>query len=460
MPLCSSLTQAGLPCRYQGDVEFEQQRYCRTHLRMKRQNDIAFENRYRQFLQEAQDAEALRIQNRNNAIQQQQQQQQQQIQEQQQQQNQAQDAINQRAQQVRDRKIRKNNRFINTANLLPPVGIIQVAKDLMTIWDARLVPGLEFMKAYALLKYKSSTLEGFPNLIRAVATIVRQGLGNHPIHNQYSNVPAEERETAITHLRTAIVQYGDMTNEELIILLPPGDSFRNIIRHHIGIVQARIARQEARALAHAQLQQDLVENPVVFQRDPEGSINLQAFANDNQSVHRSSVQNMTHRACLILLGRPLAENQDTLPEIVEEFQHPTRVRWIGARSRELAITEITNDYFNTVAFSIPYKDVLDHVWTFIRAHTNREDMILRLAQEVCEGIRMCTNGKMARLVNVLQGFDDTLEMEVPKELFQGRIALLMNLPMEQRESSARSLFVEFQIPEEEQALWLNPLLEA
>ena len=455
MPQCNSLIATGSQCTKNGAISFENLNYCRTHLRMKQQNDVEFANRYRDFQQ----AEEARIQNRIQQIVPRHVQRNQ-IQENPPIQNQAEQAVNPRVQQVRDRKIRKNNRFINTSPSLSPVEIIQLAKELMTLWEVRLVPGLEFMKAYALLKYNSSANPGFPNLIRAVATIVRQGRRNHPIHDHYPDVPQEEREGAMIQLRTAITQYGDISQDELVRMILPTDSFRGTIRHHVQHFAARLARNEARAQAHAQLQHDLVVNPVVFQRDPEGSINLQAFANDNQSVHRSSVQNTTHRACLILLERPLIDNQDTLPEILEEFQHPTRVRWIGARSRELAITEITNDYFNTVAFSIPYRDVLDHVWSFIQLHVHRNDLILRLAQEVCEGIRMCTNGKMARLINVLQGYDDTLEMEAPKELFQGRIALLLNSPLEEREQAARALLIEFQIPEQEHASWITPLLEA
>jgi hypothetical protein len=73
---------------------------------------------------------------------------------------------------------------------------------------------------------------------------------------------------------------------------------------------------------------------------------------------------------------------------------------------------------------------------------------------------MCSNGKMARLVNVLQGYDDTLEAEKPKELFQHAIAALMSQPLAQRESAARSLFAEYNIPEAEHGVWLEPLLEA
>ena len=72
---------------------------------------------------------------------------------------------------------------------------------------------------------------------------------------------------------------------------------------------------------------------------------------------------------------------------------------------------------------------------------------------------MCSNGKMARLVNVLQGFDETLEAEAPKEVFQFRIAALRKRPLAEREAAARELFREFNIAEAEHTAWLEPLLE-
>ena len=209
----------------------------------------------------------------------------------------------------------------------------------------------------------------------------------------------------------------------------------------------------------AALQQRLREEPVVFERDPENGINLRAFATDRQSVHRSSVQNATHKSVVALLARALPEGMEALYEIVTVFQHPAAIRWSDADSREIAITELTNDYFNTEAFSIRYGDVVDRVWAFIREHEHRATLQTRLAQEVCEGYRMCSNGKMARLVNVLQGFDETLDTEAPKEVFQARIALLMKQPQPTREAAARALFTEFNIPEEEHDVWLEPLLE-
>jgi hypothetical protein len=73
---------------------------------------------------------------------------------------------------------------------------------------------------------------------------------------------------------------------------------------------------------------------------------------------------------------------------------------------------------------------------------------------------MCTNGKMARLVNVLQGYDESLDAPPPpREIFQERISALMSMPLAGRAAEARSLFAEFNIPAEEHDVWLEPLLE-
>jgi len=368
----------------------------------------------------------------------------------------------QEARQVRKReqKRNKNNRLIQEAHLFSPDAIIRYAKYLMRIWVPVNDPGLDFPKAYAFLCYRTSTHEGFPALIRTVTAIVRQGLGHHPIYATYGEVPLVERAPMLQNLRTALVPYGETTNDALLSIIEIGDPYRNIVRNHIREVEERAAREAARQAAQAQLQHDLIHNPVVFQRDPEGSINLLAFGNDRENVHRSSVQNTTHRVALALLNRPLLPHQDTLPEIVEDFNRPGYVHWHNDRSRELAINEITNDYFNTEAFSLKYGDVLDHVWAYIQVHTERKELVLRLAQEVCDGIQKCTNGKMARLINVLQGYDDTLEFEKPKELFQGRFARLTTLPSNERTHAANELFQEFQIPEEQRQDWLTSLLEA
>jgi hypothetical protein len=141
------------------------------------------------------------------------------------------------------------------------------------------------------------------------------------------------------------------------------------------------------------------------------------------------------------------------------FNERSIVRFSSVQARDRAIAEITHDYFETEAFSTKYGDVLDRIWAYIHPHEQRVELIIRLAQEICEGIQSCSNGKMARLVNVVRGFDDTLEFDIPRELFHTKFATLRNVPVASRAAAANQVFQEFNIPADEQNVWLTPLME-
>ena len=125
------------------------------------------------------------------------------------------------------------------------------------------------------------------------------------------------------------------------------------------------------------------------------------------------------------------------------------------------IIEFIQDFYNCAAFGTRYRTVLIPIWHFITTHESPEfqqTLKTRFVQEVVDGIGMCSQGKMSRLVNVLQGFDVALESCAPlRELFQNKIALVMELPEDERPAIAHLLFVEYQIPEAEQGAWLEAL---
>jgi hypothetical protein len=346
--------------------------------------------------------------------------------------------------------------------------IVETANTIMRLWEDVNLEGFDVPKAYVILTRHSIRQDGFDALLTAATHLRVQTGGDGEEAGNYREIPAPAKTAVLTGLATALEPFGPI--EIAIADLGPfshaytrrvraiAEAERRRAEEAARVAEAaRLAAEEARRLAA--LHQRLREEPVVFERDPENGINLRAFATDRQSVHRSSVQNATHKSVVALLARALPEGMEALHEIVTVFQHPLAIRWSDPESREIAITELTNDYFNTEAFSIRYGDVVDRVWAFIREHEHRATLQTRLAQEICEGYRMCSNGKMARLVNVLQGFDETLDTEAPKEVFQARIALLMKQPRASREAAARALFVEFNIPEAEHDVWMEPLLE-
>jgi hypothetical protein len=349
----------------------------------------------------------------------------------------------------------KNQQLLDGAANANTYTILLYAQRLMKLWKDENIPGYDCVKAYVCLKYMSPRHDGFLNLMRATLKIYC--LGNHPEHDTYAEVHTDEKQQTWAELTSALTPYGEF--DYMTHITDMDKHFPEIQRRRAA--EAEIAAAAAAAARHEQLLRDLNERPVVFRRDPEGSINLAAFAQDTQSVHRSSVQNATQKAVMVLISRQTIEGQDTLPEIVNAFNNIRIVRFNSEKSKQITITEITNDYFNTEAFSIMYGDVLDRVWAYIREHTERRELTIRLAQEVVEGLGQCSNGKMARLVNVLMGYDETIESPAPtRELFMARIAMVAKQAIDERENQARALFEEFAIPAEEHAVWLQPLLEA
>jgi hypothetical protein len=453
MPSCPALKRDGVVCGKNGNF-FEN--HCGTHFNSKYAKDPVFRARCEAAAAEANAAATVAAEAR----------------EQLRQTHAAdrlvlQEAARQERVRIRTEKLERNQRRLGEVENLSSYEIMLYAQRLMYIWKHENIPGYNCVKAYACLKYMTVRHAGFLPLIRAVMAIYFQTSGHHPDHDIYTNVPIAERQEALNNMATALTPYGEVDYRTLIVVT---DKYHTDIQRRIRAEAEAIAAAEAadaiaaaaRAAAarHAQLMEDLRERPVVFNRDPEGSIDLAAFGRDHQNVHRSSVQKATEEAVRVLITRPLVEGQDTLPEVIAAFSNTRIVRFSSTETRDFVITELTNDYYITEAFSIMYGLVLDHVWAYIREHIEKKELIVRLAQEVVEGLSQCGNGKMARLVNVLVGYDDTLQFPVPtRELFMERISLLSRSPMAQRESQARSLFEEFSIPAEEHASWLEPLLE-
>jgi len=400
----------------------------------------------------------------------------------------AQEIINQRLarqatevaarEQRRAEKETKNAALLNQCVAPTTQFILGMSLRIMNFWKQEAIPGYDCVLAYLVLRYKPVASPGLIPLLRAIVNVYIQTKDQHPDYITYTLVPPNLRNDALRNLVEAIVPYGVFTEGDIETMLRDNQDrwlieFQN---RRAAVERARVAALEAAAAAaraavvaqqRAQLANDLVHNPVVFERDPKGGINLKAFAKDGQSVHRSSVQSATERAVHILLARFVDEDQDTLAEIVRAFNTPEKVKFVTGpggnsdRVKEGAVMEVQNDYFNTMAFSVPYGDVLDRVWTYIRTHKENTELVIRLAQEVLEGVQQCGNGKMARLVNVLRGFDPEMDIaEMPKTMFYARIAQLKKEPLEKREALANTLFDEASIPLEERPQWLEPLLEA
>lgn len=378
-----------------------------------------------------------------------------------------------------------HHEFWRTAKDYPSLdNLNKTTRSIMKLWQLHKIPSLKIPTAFMILRQKPATDPGYMQIYNAAVDFCKEAARYYP-HPHHPS--AFQHNASVQALHNAVNEF-EVTGPKLKKFSDPTDDpdiahwAPIVIERHRAEKAEREARRAAEAaeaaaraaqaaaeaerqLRHAEFQQQLREAPVIFKRDPEGGIDLKAFATDGQNIHRSSVQNATQKAVESLMRRPgtLAADQDTLSEIVAAFQNPDIVTWSMPERCERTIMELTEDYFNSEAFSVPYGAVCDRVWGIIRTHEHMKELCLRLAQEVYEGRGMCSNGKMAHLINTLQGFDEeTSEAATDKksrEVFQSKIALLHKRPNSERKAEAMKLFEEFEIPEAEHEVWLDALLD-
>jgi hypothetical protein len=299
----------------------------------------------------------------------------------------------------------------------------------MDLWYTELIPTLAVPKAFALLRF------GFLQESPFYKPLMKALLTYHVIHinrrgTPYRTLSETKRQAALTALSEALEPF-PQTYAEWLILIPDTDRWKPIV-------------------------QERYELQFIFRRDPEGSIDLQAFAMDSESVHRSSVQEMIAKNLDIIFTYPLAKEQDTFNELLSTLPHPL------SKLRDIIYvlaSDIDTLYVPLLDCTVKYSDVLDHVWAFIKGSEHKEELFQRLLEELADGHLTCPNGRLARLLNVLQGYDLMLpSVENRGVLLQNRMAAIAQMPFEEREGEARKAFQEFNVSKDEQGAWLEPLL--
>ena len=284
----------------------------------------------------------------------------------------------------------------------------------VSLWFNNRIYSFNFPKAFALLRY--GDIRNHPNfellMIGAIECFVYNRNGAYPTLSE------EAKQMFVARVHAALEPFEHI--RDWFQLIPVSDKWYEDI-------------------------QPFYQAQFIFRKDPEGSIDLQAFANDEESVHRSSTQSMITESLAIVLTYRVG-NQDTLAEI----QDAVSCSWSQLEADYHTLT------ISLYAQTVTYRNVLDHVWAFIKRHEHREDLCRRLEEELSDSVGVCANGRLARLLNTLQGYDLSLPSA---ESFQDRFARLRPLAVSEQAIQAQALFEEFQIPQEQQGAWLQALVE-
>jgi len=182
---------------------------------------------------------------------------------------------------------------------------------------------------------------------------------------------------------------------------------------------------------------------------------LQALALDRQNVHTGAVNQQTRSGLDILLWTFPTANQDTLKEIerVWEQSHTRSIRMVLADMRQ---------WYNTETCRTPddwlYKRTLDGLWAHIKQSPAKDELVERLWEECYESVRMCCDGHISRLCNVLCGFLEEFKPPVSTgELLQQQMSVIAekDIPVEDKVGEAWAVFEELGIPMEQREAWVD-----
>jgi hypothetical protein len=193
------------------------------------------------------------------------------------------------------------------------------------------------------------------------------------------------------------------------------------------------------------------------------------LARDTQNVHTAQVAKQTNGNLEILLEAKPYEGQDTLSILTRwwlfrpkpAFEDYWRVmqdvhHWYHART-----CKKTNDHL--------YQRVLDGLVVKILRATDGEgkekdelfmELVKRLWEECEEAVGMCCEGHLARLANVLVGFDEAFKPPVPVgEILQQKMADIAQLKISHKLKLQKAVAVmdELAIPVADRDPWLEAL---
>jgi hypothetical protein len=178
---------------------------------------------------------------------------------------------------------------------------------------------------------------------------------------------------------------------------------------------------------------------------------LCVFADNEHNAHTLPIITQTEHTLTLLrtLDRPFDRNVPS--DIMDAWMMHDTIpgdRMVG----------VGQEMFQAYAHDLEYAELLDLLWVYIQGSPHKDELVLRLYQEIKESRKKCHSGKMARLCNVLVGFDERFNPPVaPGQIVQYKMLAISQKPIsvEHKVGEAWKVFEEFKTPMEEREAWIR-----
>ena len=133
--------------------------------------------------------------------------------------------------------------------------------------------------------------------------------------------------------------------------------------------------------------------------------NMQYLYGDSQSVHNHAIQEGVSKSINYITSiKPIIQNTQLKELIIEN-------PYLEERVKCLLFEYIDNKEVHTI-LNITFEELLLSVYDFIEKNENKEELYKIMNVEMSEANCKCFTGRISRLINVLNGFDEHIEIHI------------------------------------------------
>ena len=200
-------------------------------------------------------------------------------------------------------------------------------------------------------------------------------------------------------------------------------------------------------------------------RLPPARTELEGFARDTQNIHTRVVTEQTNAGLDILLNADVPVEQQTIAEVNACIRKLVDDKHITTSLDEMkSVDKDIKRWYRVHSCRTDgdflYKRTLDGLWAKMKTSALRSELEVRMWQEMVDSLRMCGDGHISRLTNVMCGFDDAFAPPLsPAELLQNRMAVISGMEggIILQVSETLAAFKELKVPEDQWEAWIDAL---
>jgi hypothetical protein len=153
-------------------------------------------------------------------------------------------------------------------------------------------------------------------------------------------------------------------------------------------------------------------------------IEIQVY-NDNQNVHNHSIQQSISSSISKIMATPL-KSTETI--IMDEILNDDI---LTSKTKELLIEYSNHPDYHSVLF-ITFKELLMYAWELIQENKHKNEIKTILNNEILDAECKCFTGRLTRLLNCLNGFNDLIEIKISDNQQIGNIIVLLKNELDLR----------------------------